>query len=248
MGRNSTSSISSMCRLKLRFRRRAAATLKSFSLLQWVSNSTKVLVRNCTWTVIFAQYRRIESRAAQESLYCYSSSILAQYYWDYYWEYFGRARGEARGNRMKSSVLWQYRTNNRQYYDFYWYNRYWYNRDRDVLNQTKRKHSFHGSTIVTHETGTKSTLLIRRSRDNSREGFRQWPFMSVHFWGELSYGNWTLEIRNAGQFGGQSQSTYHLTTLPLFFHSSFIWYLSYFSFSFIQCLTFSSIAGYKWIS
>ncbi|XP_041648353.1 proprotein convertase subtilisin/kexin type 6-like isoform X2 [Cheilinus undulatus] len=43
-------------------------------------------------------------------------------------------------------------------------------------------------------SGTKSQLLARRLVDNSNEGFRNWEFMTVHFWGERAAGTWTLEI------------------------------------------------------
>ncbi|XP_055338068.1 furin-like protease kpc-1 isoform X2 [Paramacrobiotus metropolitanus] len=51
---------------------------------------------------------------------------------------------------------------------------------------------------LTSPQGTRSTLLQQRPRDNNRQGFHQWPFMTVFNWGEISYGNWTLEIRNSG--------------------------------------------------
>lgn len=37
----------------------------------------------------------------------------------------------------------------------------------------------------------------------SRSGFNQWPFMSVHTWGEAPHGNWQLEIHNEGRFMGK---------------------------------------------
>ncbi|CAJ1048583.1 proprotein convertase subtilisin/kexin type 6-like [Xyrichtys novacula] len=43
-------------------------------------------------------------------------------------------------------------------------------------------------------SGTRSQLLAKRLFDNSNEGFRNWEFMSVHFWGERAEGTWTLEI------------------------------------------------------
>ncbi|OWA52946.1 Furin-like protease 1, isoforms 1/1-X/2 [Hypsibius exemplaris] len=55
---------------------------------------------------------------------------------------------------------------------------------------------------LTSPQGTRSMLLQQRPRDNNRQGFHQWPFMSVFFWGEKSYGNWTLEVKNKGKFGG----------------------------------------------
>ena len=44
--------------------------------------------------------------------------------------------------------------------------------------------------------GTRSTLLGRRTRDMSAEGFSNWAFMTTHSWGEAADGLWRLEIRN----------------------------------------------------
>uniref|UniRef100_UPI0037E8609C proprotein convertase subtilisin/kexin type 6 n=1 Tax=Semicossyphus pulcher TaxID=241346 RepID=UPI0037E8609C len=43
-------------------------------------------------------------------------------------------------------------------------------------------------------SGMKSQLLAKRLFDSSNEGFRNWEFMTVHFWGERAEGTWTLEI------------------------------------------------------
>uniref|UniRef100_A0A8D0ASH4 Proprotein convertase subtilisin/kexin type 6 n=1 Tax=Sander lucioperca TaxID=283035 RepID=A0A8D0ASH4_SANLU len=43
-------------------------------------------------------------------------------------------------------------------------------------------------------SGTRSQLLANRLFDSSNEGFRNWEFMTVHFWGERAEGTWTLEI------------------------------------------------------
>uniref|UniRef100_A0A8D3CBS1 P/Homo B domain-containing protein n=1 Tax=Scophthalmus maximus TaxID=52904 RepID=A0A8D3CBS1_SCOMX len=43
-------------------------------------------------------------------------------------------------------------------------------------------------------SGTRSQLLAKRLFDSSNEGFRNWEFMTVHFWGERAAGTWTLEI------------------------------------------------------
>ncbi|KAH8395553.1 hypothetical protein KR222_011145, partial [Zaprionus bogoriensis] len=51
---------------------------------------------------------------------------------------------------------------------------------------------------------TKVTLLTSRTHDNSRSGFNQWPFMSVHTWGESPHGNWQLEIHNEGRYMGHA--------------------------------------------
>nr|XP_006812534.1 PREDICTED: furin-1-like [Saccoglossus kowalevskii] len=52
---------------------------------------------------------------------------------------------------------------------------------------------------LTSPHGTKSMLLPQRSRDSdSHEGFKSWPFMTTHCWGERSFGTWTLEIHDKG--------------------------------------------------
>lgn len=45
--------------------------------------------------------------------------------------------------------------------------------------------------------------LNLRIHDVSRSGFNQWPFMSVHTWGEAPHGNWQLEIYNDGRYMGK---------------------------------------------
>lgn len=46
--------------------------------------------------------------------------------------------------------------------------------------------------------GTTSTLLFERPRDVISSNFDDWPFLSVHFWGEKAEGRWTLQVINAG--------------------------------------------------
>lgn len=46
-------------------------------------------------------------------------------------------------------------------------------------------------------------ILFFRVHDISRSGFNQWPFMSVHTWGESPHGNWELEIHNEGRMLGE---------------------------------------------
>ncbi|XP_011147537.1 furin-like protease 1 isoform X3 [Harpegnathos saltator] len=53
---------------------------------------------------------------------------------------------------------------------------------------------------LTSPQGTKSTLLAKRPHDVSKAGFSQWPFMSVHTWGERPHGTWRLEIHNEGRY------------------------------------------------
>lgn len=46
--------------------------------------------------------------------------------------------------------------------------------------------------------GTRSTLLQKRKNDYQDGEFKDWPFMTVHFWGEQPMGTWRLEIQNLG--------------------------------------------------
>ena len=52
--------------------------------------------------------------------------------------------------------------------------------------------------VLTTPMGTKTVLLPTRSEDSSDEGFKKWPFMTTHAWGEDPRGKWTFEIRDAG--------------------------------------------------
>ncbi|CAL4067446.1 unnamed protein product, partial [Meganyctiphanes norvegica] len=47
-------------------------------------------------------------------------------------------------------------------------------------------------------SGTTSTLLFERPRDVFLEKFDDWPFLSVHFWGEKAAGTWRLIVTNGG--------------------------------------------------
>ncbi|XP_076750015.1 furin-like protease 1 isoform X1 [Xylocopa sonorina] len=53
---------------------------------------------------------------------------------------------------------------------------------------------------LTSPQGTRSVLLAKRPHDVSKAGFNQWPFMSVHTWGERPHGTWKLEIHNEGRY------------------------------------------------
>lgn len=55
--------------------------------------------------------------------------------------------------------------------------------------------------------GTKSTLLEKRPLDTYRSGFVNWPFLTVHNWGENPDGEWKLEIHNEGRFFGRASLT-----------------------------------------
>lgn len=54
------------------------------------------------------------------------------------------------------------------------------------------------SLHLTSPKGTTSTLLPKRRNDRNIGKFDNWPFMSVHFWGEDPTGTWKLEVRNEG--------------------------------------------------
>ncbi|CAH1972311.1 unnamed protein product [Acanthoscelides obtectus] len=51
---------------------------------------------------------------------------------------------------------------------------------------------------LTSPMGTTSTLLFERPRDVVSSNFDDWPFLSVHYWGEKAEGRWHLQIVNAG--------------------------------------------------
>ncbi|XP_053210357.1 furin-like protease 1 isoform X2 [Panonychus citri] len=53
---------------------------------------------------------------------------------------------------------------------------------------------------LTSPAGTRSTLLEQRPMDNSHSGFQDWPFMTVHSWGENPNGIWKLEVHNDGKY------------------------------------------------
>lgn len=52
--------------------------------------------------------------------------------------------------------------------------------------------------LLTSPMQTTSSLLFERPRDVVSSNFDDWPFLSVHFWGERAEGRWTLQIVNAG--------------------------------------------------
>ena len=51
-------------------------------------------------------------------------------------------------------------------------------------------------------SGTRSVLLPFRDRDEEvSEGYHDWPFMSLHYWGENPAGDWQLDVTFRGQAG-----------------------------------------------
>ena len=65
-----------------------------------------------------------------------------------------------------------------------------------VVCKITLKHNPRGSLhlVLISPMGTRSSLLLPRPRDKTDSGFENWPFLSVHFWGENPNGTWTLEI------------------------------------------------------
>ena len=53
---------------------------------------------------------------------------------------------------------------------------------------------------VTSPNGTETMLLSEREGDYSADGFTNWPFMSVHTWGENPTGIWQLRINDRVKF------------------------------------------------
>nr|CAD7578280.1 unnamed protein product [Timema californicum] len=52
--------------------------------------------------------------------------------------------------------------------------------------------------VLMSPMGTSSTLLFERPRDIISSTFKDWSFLSVHYWGEYPQGKWTLDIINSG--------------------------------------------------
>ena len=70
-------------------------------------------------------------------------------------------------------------------------------------------------------SATASTLLFKRPYDNDRtNGYSNWPFMSVHFWGEDPRGTWTLVVHYDGSSGqvvlsGLSLTLFGTSSIPI---------------------------------
>ena len=66
---------------------------------------------------------------------------------------------------------------------------------------------------LTSPMGTESTLLGYRSFDDSQDGYSDWDFMSVMFWGENPSGTWTLRITS-----DSSATTVRMSGLKITFY------------------------------
>lgn len=76
--------------------------------------------------------------------------------------------------------------------------------DIKYLEHVQAKISLHYSRrgdlqiFLVSPSGTRSTLLSPRKNDYEGQKLRDWPFMSVFYWGENPTGEWTLIIENTG--------------------------------------------------
>ncbi|XP_032296891.1 proprotein convertase subtilisin/kexin type 4 isoform X2 [Coturnix japonica] len=64
--------------------------------------------------------------------------------------------------------------------------------------------------------GTTSTLVTVRPYDTSQQGYKDWTFMSTHFWDEDPNGTWTLMLENKGD----AYNTGVLTSFILHLHGT----------------------------
>ncbi|NXD31203.1 PCSK4 convertase, partial [Spelaeornis formosus] len=69
-----------------------------------------------------------------------------------------------------------------------------------VQVQLSLSYSRRGDLVVALSSpmGTTSTLVTVRPYDTSQEGYKDWIFMSTHFWDENPKGVWTLRLENRG--------------------------------------------------
>ncbi|NWS61945.1 PCSK4 convertase, partial [Chunga burmeisteri] len=69
-----------------------------------------------------------------------------------------------------------------------------------VQVQLSLSYSRRGDLVIalTSPMGTTSTLVTVRPYDTSQQGYKDWTFMSTHFWDENPNGTWTLQLENKG--------------------------------------------------
>uniref|UniRef100_A0A8B9E2E8 Proprotein convertase subtilisin/kexin type 4 n=1 Tax=Anser cygnoides TaxID=8845 RepID=A0A8B9E2E8_ANSCY len=69
-----------------------------------------------------------------------------------------------------------------------------------VQVQLSLSYSRRGDLVLalTSPMGTTSTLVTVRPYDTSQQGYKDWTFMSTHFWDEDPNGTWTLLLENKG--------------------------------------------------
>lgn len=57
--------------------------------------------------------------------------------------------------------------------------------------------------VLISPAGTRSELLAPRDRDYSKDGFQNWPFMTVFSWGENPVGTWKIEVTDTKGLMGE---------------------------------------------
>uniref|UniRef100_A0A6J0SNP4 Proprotein convertase subtilisin/kexin type 4 isoform X1 n=1 Tax=Pogona vitticeps TaxID=103695 RepID=A0A6J0SNP4_9SAUR len=69
-----------------------------------------------------------------------------------------------------------------------------------VQAQLSLRYSRRGDLFIslTSPMGTTSVLAAVRPHDTSWQGYKQWSFMSTHYWDEDPRGTWTLRLENKG--------------------------------------------------
>ena len=113
---------------------------------------------------------------------------------------------------------------NFDYDDFYdeLYHDYLYGDIDDIYDWLDNPHPRRGDIMIelTSPHGTKSVLLPYRNYDFiNQEGYDNWPFMSVHYWGENPVGTWALKVTYRSSSGyvdmsGLSMTLYGTETTP----------------------------------
>ncbi|CAI9719185.1 6-like protease kpc-1 isoform X2 [Octopus vulgaris] len=71
--------------------------------------------------------------------------------------------------------------------------------------------------MLTSPNGTRSVLLPPRPNDLVATTFDNWPFLTVHFWGEYAIGEWLLEIEDVSNHHSSSGT---LTDWKLILHGT----------------------------
>ena len=82
-------------------------------------------------------------------------------------------------------------------FDYFFDDKAAMNEGRDLYDWLGNSHTKRGDIKIelTSPRGTKSVLLPYRKYDFVNEnGYVNWPFMTVHHWGESPVGTWTLKI------------------------------------------------------
>ncbi|XP_041886262.1 proprotein convertase subtilisin/kexin type 4 [Corvus kubaryi] len=87
-----------------------------------------------------------------------------------------------------------------------------------VQVQLSLSYSRRGDLVVALSSpmGTTSTLVTVRPYDTSQEGYKDWTFMSTHFWDENPKGIWTLRLENRGD----DRNTGQLSSFILHLHGT----------------------------